>query len=161
MIRPPPCSTLFPYTTLFRSRDRAARGGHARGGAALAAARARRGGRMVPQRPDGPAHDLPRGPPSARAALPAPLAVRAGRQHPPRRDARRLLSAHRGSRLARGVPAVLRAARRGGLSRWVEAPPRLLEQLLVARSRGVACAGRVPAAVRRTPVGPAHPARRR
>src|SRR5207247_2179223 len=83
-----------------------------------------------------------------RAALPAPLAIRAGRQHPPRRDARRLLSAHRGSRLARGVPAVLRAARCGGLSRWVEAPQSLLEQLLVARSRGVACAGRVPAAAR-------------
>src|SRR5438034_6295584 len=67
MIRPPPCSTLFPYTTLFRSRDRAARGGHARGGAALAATRARRGGRVVPERPDGPAHDLPRRSPGTRA----------------------------------------------------------------------------------------------
>src|SRR5438876_7581525 len=35
MIRPPPSSTLFPYTTLFRSRYRPSRGAH--GGAPLLA----------------------------------------------------------------------------------------------------------------------------
>src|SRR5260221_6132696 len=49
MIRRPPRSTLFPYTTLFRSRAGAAlarRGGAARGAAAPLAI----GGRTVPQR---------------------------------------------------------------------------------------------------------------
>src|SRR5947199_3607343 len=32
MIRPPPCSTLFPYTTLFRSRGSHPRGGGPAGG---------------------------------------------------------------------------------------------------------------------------------
>src|SRR5439155_790673 len=82
--------------------------------------------------------------PGAPAAFPAPLAVRAARDDPAHRDPRRLLSARRGSRLTRDLPAVLRAARRRGPSGRVEAPPSLLEHLLVARSRGVAHAGRVP-----------------
>src|SRR2546426_3962457 len=55
MIRRPPRSTLFPYTTLFRSR-RALRDGPGRGGAALDRARAaRHEGRL--RRPRG--RDLP------------------------------------------------------------------------------------------------------
>src|SRR3712207_7243097 len=44
MIRRPPRSTLFPYTTLFRSGDRAARGG-GRPAARAVADHGRRGGR--------------------------------------------------------------------------------------------------------------------
>src|SRR3712207_6879765 len=59
MIRRPPSSTLFPYTTLFRSRARALRG------------RAR----------------APRGAGPAAAALPVPDAARAGRARRARRAA--------------------------------------------------------------------------
>src|SRR3712207_9120567 len=47
MIRRPPRSTLFPYTTLFRSRGggRASGGGAARGSESGSRRRARRGGR--------------------------------------------------------------------------------------------------------------------
>src|SRR5439155_1141877 len=108
--------------------------------------------------------------PGAPAAFPAPLAVRAARDDPAHRDARRLLSSGRTSRLTRALPAVLRAARRRGPSGRVEAPPSLLEHLLVARSRGVAHAGRVPtpatgdsvrAAVGRAPARPPPRARHR
>src|SRR3712207_8903031 len=57
MIRRPPRSTLFPYTTLFRSAARGAR--RARGGAAGAQGARRARGRRLP-RPvlDGPARRL-------------------------------------------------------------------------------------------------------
>src|SRR2546426_4756105 len=48
MIRRPPRSTLFPYTTLFRSRDRGAGGeGSAAGGAGRAEAARRRGAAAI------------------------------------------------------------------------------------------------------------------
>src|SRR2546422_3120569 len=58
MIRRPPRSTLFPYTTLFRSRLRRAGGAVRRGdlGAARRAVRAARSARElagIPSRPDG------------------------------------------------------------------------------------------------------------
>src|SRR3712207_6955189 len=51
MIRRPPRSTLFPYTTLFRSRDPARRAGR-RGLAARRARRGRRSDRAVVRRGD-------------------------------------------------------------------------------------------------------------
>src|SRR3712207_7711288 len=71
MIRRPPRSTLFPYTTLFRSRAATGRGGPAAGGARL---RRRRGG------------GVGRGPPTRRHDLrPEP-------QDPARRRPRRVVA---------------------------------------------------------------------
>src|SRR5688572_31525613 len=53
MIRRPPRSTLFPYTTLFRSRDQPARKSGRRGAARGERARARLG----PRQPGGAADD--------------------------------------------------------------------------------------------------------
>src|SRR2546426_6740206 len=47
MIRRPPRSTLFPYTTLFRSRDRNPRGSGAGGGSPRAGAMPGRGGHTL------------------------------------------------------------------------------------------------------------------
>src|SRR3712207_7751201 len=47
MIRRPPRSTLFPYTTLFRSADRRRRGGAARDLHEVQLARDQRGNRLV------------------------------------------------------------------------------------------------------------------
>src|SRR3989442_8195552 len=46
MIRRPPRSTLFPYTTLFRSRDRGRGLGHRSAAAAVDGEDSRRGGRV-------------------------------------------------------------------------------------------------------------------
>src|SRR2546426_2955447 len=46
MIRRPPRSTLFPYTTLFRSRDRGRGLGHRSAAAAVDSEDPRRGGRV-------------------------------------------------------------------------------------------------------------------
>src|SRR5256886_13682275 len=93
MIRRPPRSTLFPYTTLFRSlrapergenlrRLPAGVGGHARG-AARAPARAARGRGRDGLPPPGGAAGAPRPPSPAPAPAPAnhPPATRGGGGH--------------------------------------------------------------------------------
>src|SRR5256885_12120269 len=51
MIRRPPRSTLFPYTTLFRSLPRPRRGGRQRGRGRPGPRRRRRGARGLPAQP--------------------------------------------------------------------------------------------------------------
>src|SRR3712207_7653502 len=75
MIRRPPRSTLFPYTTLFRSIDR----GRRRGGGDAAG---------------GPRQDVPDEPDDHERARPAPLARRIGGYRPRDRKSTRLNSSH-------------------------------------------------------------------
>src|SRR2546430_10331138 len=127
------------------------------GGAADAAPRRRRGGGLVPERSHGGPEDFFRRPRGARAPFPGPLADGVAGDGPAGRDAGRLLPARGRGRLAGAVPAVLRAARRRQLPRRVEAAARVLEQLLVARSRRVAGAHRARARAARDALPPAAP----
>src|SRR3989442_2307171 len=118
--------------------ERTSRGAIARGGAADVAAGGRRSGRLVPQRSHRGAQDLRQRP---RRAYPPPsafLANRAASDERPRRSAGRLLPTGGRSRLARAVPAGLRAARAPELSGRCAKAARLAEQLLVAPWRRVA-----------------------
>src|SRR2546427_8971664 len=99
MIRRPPRSTLFPYTTLFRSRDRilagaaaAGRGAYHRAGGGGGPARARGGGAPASQRP----------------MTTLPFEVQCTHRAPLRAESRRRL------RLVLGLSAAVMGAQAGG-----------------------------------------------
>src|SRR2546426_485466 len=93
-------------------------------------------------------------PPRATAPPPPPPRQTAALLHQrPRRSAGRLLPTGGRCRLARALPAVLRAARARELSGRCEKPARLLEHLLVARCRGVARARRAASCPANYPIG--------
>src|SRR5438094_655544 len=103
-------------------------GGGGPGGAAHAAARGQRGGGLVPERSDRQAQDLRQRSRRARRPFLASLAGGPAPNEWSLRHARRLVSAGRRVRLARALPAVLRAARPRDLSGGrAEAAARFLE----------------------------------
>src|SRR5690348_17365379 len=94
---------------------------------------------MVQERPRRNPRALAAG--SRRARAPLPRAVAGGDDRDPRASSdepRRLLPAHRRSRLAHALPVVLRTARRRDVPGRMETAAGVVDQLLVARSRGVA-----------------------